>query len=278
MGSADDYAACERLLKDSARDDWLAALFAPADKRAHLHALTAFTHEIGRVADVVRDPMPGEIRLQWWRDALAAGDETGGQGHPVAAVLRQTMQRFKLPLQPFIDLIDAHTFDLYRDPMPDTATLEGYCGECFSAPIRLASLILADGGDAGGPDAAGHAGVALGVTHVLRRFAWDASRGRVYAPGDVLTQHGVGAGDILAGTASPGLLAALAQMRMLARSHLAKARGHLVGATAASRPAFAKLALVEPTLRLMEKPAYNPFRSPLDLPQWRAQWALWRGV
>jgi 15-cis-phytoene synthase len=36
--------------------------------------------------------------------------------------------------------------------------------------------------------------------------------------------------------------------------------------------------LAEPTLRLMEKPGYDPFRTPLDLPQWRAQWALWRGV
>ena len=270
------HVECERLLKEGARDIWLASLFAPADKRPHLHALAAFTHEIARIADVVSDPMPGEIRLQWWRDTL--GGEAGGQGHPVAEALTQTMRRFSLPAQPFLDLADAHAFDLYRDPMPDTATLEGYCGECFSAPLRLAALILADGGDPGSAAAAGHAGVALGVTHMLRRFAWDASRGRVFVPGDLLARHGAAAADCLSGASGPALLEALTDMRALARSHLAKARAELASAPAAARPAFAMLALVQPTLRLMEKADYAPFRTPPDLPQWRAQWALWRGV
>ena len=276
MAGPADYAECGRLLQEGARDSWLASLFAPADKRPHLHALYAFCHEIERIGDVVRDPMPGEIRLQWWRDAL--GTQAQGQGHPVAEALRATMQRFKLPLQPLLDLIDAHAFDLYREPMPDTATLEGYCGECFSAPLRLAALILADGADAGSADCAGHAGVALGITHMLRRFAWDSSRERVFVPGDVLARHGIGAADCVAGQVGTGLLAALADMRVLARGHLATARAHLVGAPAATRPAFLRLALVRPTLRLTEKPGYNPFRTPVDLPQWRTQWALWRGA
>ena len=276
MAGPADYAECGRLLQEGARDSWLASLFAPADKRPHLHALYAFCHEIERIGDVVRDPMPGEIRLQWWRDAL--GTQAQGQGHPVAEALRATMQRFKLPLQPFLDLIDAHAFDLYREPMPDTATLEGYCGECFSAPLRLAALILADGADPGGADAAGHAGVALGITHMLRRFAWDSSRERVFVPGDVLARHGIGAADCLSSETTPALLAALADLRAQVRGHFATAHDHLASAPAATRPACLALALVEPTLRLMEKPGYDPFRTPIDLPQWRMQWALWRGV
>ena len=276
--AAADYAECERLLKEGARDHWLASLFAPTQLRPHLQALYAFAHEIERIADIVRDPMPGEIRLQWWRDALGAGPEAGGQGHPVASALGETIRHFKLPVQAFLDLIDAHTFDLYHDPMPDMATFEGYCGECFAAPIRLATLILADGADPGGAQACGHAGVALGITRLLRRFAWDASRGRIIVPGDVLARHGVGAADVIAGDSSPPLLAALAEMRTLARGHAEKAHAGLAGAADATRPAFLNLALVEPTLRLMEKPSYNPFRTPLDLPQWRAQWALWRGL
>lgn len=276
MAEEADYAECERLSKEGARDSWLAALFAPADKRPHIHALNAFTYEIARIADIVSDPMPGEIRLQWWRDAL--GGEAGGQGHPVAHAVAETLRRFSLPAKPFLDLIDAHSFGLYRDPMPDTAALEGYCGECFSAPLRLATLILADGGYPGSADAAGHGGVALGVTHALRRFAWDASRARVYVPADALARHGAGTADCLSGAATPALQAALADLRALARAHLAKARASVASAPAATLPAFLPLALVEPTLRRMEQPAYNPFRTPPDLPQWRAQWALWRGL
>ena len=277
MASGADYAECERLLRGEAHDQWLACLFAPRDKRPHFLALQAFAHEIARIGDIVSDPLPGEIRLQWWRDVLGAleDDAAGGQGHPVAAALRDTMQRFRLPAKPLLDLVDAHAFDLYRDPMPDLVTLEGYCGECFSAPLRLACIVLAGGDDPGGAETAGHAGVALGITHVLRRFAWDASKGRVFVPGNVLARHGVGAGECAAGIASSELLAALAEMRALAREHMAKARAAKTDAALA--PAFLPLTLVEPTLRLMEKSGYDPFRTPVDPPQWRKQWALWCG-
>ena len=272
--AAADYAECERLLKDNPRAQWLASLFVPVHQRPHVQALYAFVGEIGRIADIVSDPMPGEIRLQWWRDALGGGAD--GQGHPVAAALCETLATCRLPVQPLLDLIDAHGFDLYRDTMPDITSLEGYCGECFSAPLRLAALVLADGGDAGSAGAAGHAGVAIGIAHMLRCYAWDTSRGRMFVPGDVLARYG--AETSAAEASSPALLLALGDMRALARHHAGKARQLLRGVPGAVRPAFLPLALVEPTLRLMEKSGYDPFRTPVELAQWRAQWALWRGV
>ena len=57
-------------LRDSDRDRYLACLLSPADKRGPLSALYAFHAEIARIRDLVREPLPGEIRLQWWRDVL----------------------------------------------------------------------------------------------------------------------------------------------------------------------------------------------------------------
>lgn len=52
--------------------EWYAALqFAPADKRPALVAVFAYLAEIARVRSLVSEPMPGEIRLQWWRDTLS---------------------------------------------------------------------------------------------------------------------------------------------------------------------------------------------------------------
>ncbi|HUB64854.1 MAG TPA: phytoene/squalene synthase family protein, partial [Methylocella sp.] len=41
-------------------------------------------------------------------------------------------------------------------------------------------------------------------------------------------------------------------------------------------PAFLPVCLCEPYLRLMEKPSYDPFKTVIELPQWRRQWILWR--
>jgi phytoene synthase len=63
-------------------------------------------------------------------------------------------------------------------------------------------------------------------------------------------------------------------MRALVRDHLAKARATLSSAPPQILPAFLPLALIGPTLRLMDRADYDPFRF-LPLAQWRRQWLLW---
>ena len=88
-----DFTRCAALVREADRDRYLAALFAPADKRDALFALYAFNVEIARVRDVAREPMPGEIRLQWWREALEGKRDGEARAHPVAAALRATLAR-----------------------------------------------------------------------------------------------------------------------------------------------------------------------------------------
>jgi phytoene synthase len=45
---------------------------------------------------------------------------------------------------------------------------------------------------------------------------------------------------------------------------------------AGSTPAFLRVALVPGYLAAMERPGYDPFKTTVDVPQWRRQWALWR--
>jgi phytoene synthase len=68
MNENDKY--CAALVREADRDRYLAALFAPADRRGALFSLYAFDIEISRIRDLAREPMPGEIRLQWWREVL----------------------------------------------------------------------------------------------------------------------------------------------------------------------------------------------------------------
>ena len=273
---ASNFAHCEALVREGDPDRYWASLFAPADKRPHLHALYAFNFEVARVRESVREALMGEIRLQWWRDALQGEVRGDVRANPVAAALDDTIVQFRLPRQALVSLIDARIFDLYDDPMPSLNDLEGYCGETSSSLIQLSSIILAGGGDPGTADAAGHAGVAYAMTGLLRAFPWHARQGQVFLPADILARHGVVRDDIVAGRGGPGLKGALADLRAVIRRHRDQATTLRTTIPPAAEPAFRPLALVEPYLRQMERRDYAPFHTPVDLPQWRRIWALWR--
>jgi 15-cis-phytoene synthase len=276
VASASAYAYCDSLLRERDPDRWLAALFAPAEARPHLHALGAFSYEIARLRDVVREPAAGEIRLQWWREAIEGRRLEEARASPVANALVDTIERFRLPIKAFEGLLSARVFDLYDDPMPDVATFEGYCGETASMLFRLAGLILGGGRDLGGAEAAGHAGVAYATTGLLRALPFTSARGQVFLPMAIFARHGVAREDIVGQRESAGLLAALTDIRALARAHLTKALEARWPAQIAA--AFLPLALPPLYLKQMERRDYRPFRTPVDAPQWRRQWALWRAA
>src|SRR3954471_16663688 len=154
---ADAFDHCETLLRDGDKDRFLATLFAPPKYRRPLHALYAFNLEVARTRELAREPMPGEIRLQWWRDVLGGAGHGDVAANPVAAALRETVVRYRLPPAMLADLIDAREFDLYDDPMT-LAELEAYAMRTSSALIELAARILQDGKDPGSADLIGHAG------------------------------------------------------------------------------------------------------------------------
>lgn len=275
------YAACEASLREGAgedRDAWLAALFVPAPARAHVHALYAFAREIARVPDIVSQPTLGEIRLQWWAEAIEGGRAREAASHPIAAALFDTIARFNLPRTAFTALIEARRFDLYADPMPSLNDLEGYCGETRGALMRMAAIVLAGGRDPGGADAAGHAGAALGLARILSDLPRQAARSQCFLPRDVLARHGALPEAVAAGLMSPALAAALADLRETAREHLRSAWAAAGAMESAARAALLPAALTGPLLRRMESRGFDPFRDSAEPAQWRRQWALWRAA
>ena len=277
-GLAFAFRHCEELVREGDPDRYFAALFAPAAFRPHLFALAAFSLTVARVREAASNPMAGEIRLQWWRDALQGEARGDVRANPVAAALEDAIVTRRLGRQPFVDLIDARVFDLYDDPMPRVNDLEGYCGETASALIRLSSLVLADWAEPGGAAAAGHAGVAYGITGLLRALPWHARQGQVYLPGDLLRQNGVTREDVVSGRGGPGLVRSCAELRALARRHLAACEAARATIAPAARPAFLPTALVEPYLAVMERPGYDPLNSVIEIPRWRRLWRLWRAA
>src|SRR5476649_1388555 len=140
-----NYDHCAALVRETDRDRYLATLFAPAEHRNALFALYAFNVEIARVRDAAREPLPGEIRLQWWREMLAGERDGEAAAHPVAAALRETLGRYGFVATPLLELIDERLFDLYDEPMATVGALELYAIRTQSPIFAIAAGILGAG-------------------------------------------------------------------------------------------------------------------------------------
>jgi phytoene synthase len=273
----DAYAHCEAVVRARDKDRFLAALFAPVGVRRHLHALYAFDGEIGRVRDAAREILPGEIRLQWWRDALAGQARGEVNANPVAAALRDTISQCGLPREPLLGLVDAHGFDLYDEPMASLADLDSYGRDTEAAVMTLSARVLAGGEDPGTASAAAAAGVACTIAYRLRSFSFDVSRRQMFVPLELLERYGVPREEVEARRNTPGLRAALAELRRHARAAFALFRSAAAEIPDRCAPAFLAAAIVPPLLARLERAAGDPF-TPVELPQWRRQWAIWRAA
>ncbi len=271
----DAFAHCEGLLRAADKDRFLTTLFAPAERRDALFALYAFNLEIARVREVVREPVAGEIRLQWWSDVLGGAGRGEVAAHPVAAALLATMARYRLPPERFKVLIDARRFDLYDEPMATLADLEAYADGASASLVALAAQILTVGGEPDIGALSHHAGRAHALAGLLAAFPVHAARGQLYIPLEILARHGANRQEAKGPPATPQLLAALAELRTRARGHLGAAQELLATAAPAVMPALLPVALAGPTLARMERRGYDPF-VPVAIAPWRRQWLIWR--
>jgi phytoene synthase len=270
-----DFDYCASLVREADRDRYLSALFAPDERRDGLLALYAFDTELTRVRERAGEPMAGEIRLQWWREAMAGRRDEEVAAHPVAAALRETLSRHGLAAERVTALIDAHAFDLYDEPMASLDVLDDYLVRTHGGPIALAADIL--GADGVNEKLMRHAGIAIGLAELLRGLGQDAALGRLYLPRDLLERHALRSEDILAGQGNDSLSAALAELRGRVRYHMVAAQRELSGAPMQILPALLPAALVGPTLLRMERAGDAPLQfQPLSSP--RRQWLLWRAA
>jgi len=270
----DAFAYCAELVRTADRDRFLSSLFAPAEYRTALHALYAFNVEVTRVREVAREPLPGEIRLQWWSEVVNGGRAEEAAANQVASALLTVIERHRLAAPALTALLDARRFDLYDDPMARLADLETYARKTSSALLALAAQILGGEGEVTEP-VANPAGIAHAIAGLLRAFPLHAARRQLYVPLELLDRHGVEPQDIFAGKSSENLRGALAELQAVARRHLLAAHQQIATLPDAAMSAFLSVALVRPALDRLAR--CDPF-APAELSPWRRQWLIWRAA
>jgi len=264
------FDACVALVRQYDPDRYFSALFAPADKRPLLFALYAFNHELARVAETVREPMMGEIRLQWWRDTLEDARKGTPRKHDVAEALAETLRRVALPNALFDAMINARAFDSSADTFADFTGLETYADETSGNLMRLAARVLGVGE---GCDAlAREAGIAFGLAGLLRTLPFHTARHKLYLPTNLLSILSISEEDVFAKHDGQKLKAAINQTAIHARDRFWKARG--MSRPKKALPAFLPATLVPLYLRRVTRRWFDPFHHSGEVPLPRKQMAL----
>jgi phytoene synthase len=267
--AAESFAHAAEALRASDHDRYLSTLILDPSHRDGVTALYAFNADVAAIRDRITNPAPGEVRLQWWNDALTGDGHGAVRQNPLADALLQTIERYNLPSGTLLRLIAARRFDLYDDPMPDLQTFEGYAGETNSTLYQLAAMILNDGGPVETGDAAGHLGVAHAMIGHLRAFGYVSAQGRIMLPWSILEANGVREEEIFKRIDSEGLHEALGQVGELAADHLKKAEESLRKLPGKLKPAFAMAAILRAQLQTINTRTGSSFEPLSDEPDWR---------
>jgi phytoene synthase len=242
------------LVRRHDHDRFQTALFAPVERRATLLALYAFNYEIARVRETVSEPVLGQIRLQWWRESIAAAFEGGAvRRHIVVEPLTAAIRAHGLTRAHFDRLIDAREGDLEKTPLASLDALEEYA-EATSA--RLVYLALESVGvrDPAAEEAGFHIGIAYALAGLLRVMPYQARIGRALVPAEIAAS---------------------------ASRHLGLARARRSAVPRAALPALLPSIVAERWLARLMRAGYDPFdprfAAPDPMQSWRLAIASFRG-
>jgi phytoene synthase len=261
---------CLELLRDRDPDRYVAALYLGRPARRAVVALYAFNSEVARIPSLVKEPEAGEVRLQWWREAVGGSRDTGG--NPVAAELLAAISAHRLPQSAFERYLEARRFDLYGDAMPDRAALEGYSGDTASSLLQLACQCA--GVRSPSADACGHGGVAQAATYLARAAGAHRAAGRCYIPAESLAASGLDAAAWIAGEGDQRHVAAVAGLAAFAAEHLGKARIAIRAMPRGERTALLPLAVLPALLRLVATSGDGLFAAMPDISPLRRSFAV----
>jgi NADH dehydrogenase [ubiquinone] 1 alpha subcomplex assembly factor 6 len=251
--NADRLSPVAALVRRHDRDRFQTVLFAPAARREALFALYAFNYEIARVRETVTQPMLGQIRLQWWRENIAAAYQGGAvRRHPVVEALAAAVGEFRLTRDHFDRLIDVRETDLADEPPASLAALEDYA-EATSARLVYLALEVLGVHDAAAEEAGLHVGVAYSLAGLLRSMPFRVRP--IIFPGIPMRTGVVELG----ATASRHLKAARLRRDRIPRSAL---------------PALLPAVIARRSLARLKRAGYDPFAPDLAAPDPLQSWRL----
>ncbi len=184
----DCYRHCRDIARENSKTFYLSSLFLAPEKRRAVWAVYAFCRTADDIVDQVT-PAPERLAaIDYWERALLAAF-SGQPDDRIMVALNDSVARFRIPLEPALDLLRGARLDITVRRYATYDDLREYCYLVASTVGLLTSPILGYTSDA-----ALEYGVALGramqMTNILRDVGEDARMGRIYLPLDEMQRFG----------------------------------------------------------------------------------------
>jgi len=205
------YEECKRLNSLHGKTYYLATLLLPAHKRPFVHALYGFARYADEIVDDLASTLSDQEKaahLKTWGDSVLASIATGISTDHVGAALIDTVRRFNIPVQHFVDFLHSMTMDLTVGSYKTYDDLMEYVYGS-AAVIGLEMVPILGPLSEGAYEPAKKLGIAFQLANFIRDVGEDLDRGRIYLPLDELAQFGVDQEMLYARKLTPQIIAAL---------------------------------------------------------------------
>ena len=271
--SPDEY--CEQKAAASGSSFYHSFRFLPTERRRAIIALYAFCREVDDAVDDTVDPAVARIKLEWWRNEVAAIFD-GAPQHPVAKALQPIVRAYKLPQEHLIAVIDGMVMDLELDRYPDFDLLERYCDRVAGVVGLMSAQIFGYTEDSTRVYAR-DLGIAFQLTNIIRDVGEDVRRGRVYLPQDEMSRFAVTDADLLQQRVTPGFKALMVFQVERARAFYARAFAALPPVDRRSqRPGLIMAAIYRALLDEIEGDGFHVLDRRFSLTPLRKAWIAWK--
>jgi squalene synthase HpnC len=185
--SADAY--CRILACRHYENFAVAAKVVPARIRRDLMRFYAFCRTTDDLGDESGTPELALERLARWRDEAQAFFAGAPPVHPVFIALRETVTRYALDEQPFLDLIAANEQDQRVHTYQDWPQLRAYC-MLSAAPVGRVVLRFFGISDTGAEQLSDDVCIGLQLANHAQDVSRDAKIGRRYLLEEDIAAHG----------------------------------------------------------------------------------------
>ena len=272
------------------RDRYLTAQFAPAAVRGDVLALYAFNSEVAKIRESVSESLLGAMKLQWWRDLVAAIYERGPvassdqglagtslKGNPVVEALSGAIVRRGLTRSHFDTLLEARARDLEEEPPTDIMALEAYA-EATSASLTWLVLEVLGVRDEASRIAGRHVGVAWALTGVLRAVLYHARVNRFLLPADLMVKAAVEVHDLKERRNAERVAGVIAEIAVVAGAHIDKARALRGQVNRRALPALLPAVLADSYLKALSRQKFDVFDPRHSLQRPAVARLIWNGL